>query len=140
MTAFDRTQDPATEPKQAEKSVGELFGELTADFGHLMRQELELAKVETRQQIGRSAKAAGMFGGAGLGSWMAALFLSFALAWLLDQEMNQALAFAIVGAAWAIVAAVMFAAGKRAAKLIEPLPETTKTLKEDVQWAQAQKN
>ena len=79
-----------------------------------------------------------MLGGAGLAGWMALIMLSFALAWLLDQAMNTALAFAIVGVVWLIVAAVLFAKGKRQMKSVQTLPQTKKTIKEDVQWAKAQ--
>jgi len=130
--------DPATQPKQPDKSLGELFSDLTRDFGELFRQEVELAKVETKEELSRAGRAAGMFGGAGLGAWLALLFLSLGLAWLLDQAINRALAFAIVGVVWAIVAAVMALRAKRELKAIRPLPTTVQTVKEDVQWARTQ--
>ena len=34
----------ATEPKLADKSLGELFHDLTTDLGSLVRKEIELAK------------------------------------------------------------------------------------------------
>lgn len=130
----------ATKPKRSDQSLSELFSDMTADLGVLVKKELELAKVEARDELKRAGKAAGMFGGAGVGGWMAALFLSFALAWLLDQAMNTALAFAIVGVLWALAAIVLLSAGKKGFASIKPLPETRETLKEDVQWAKAQKS
>ncbi len=35
-----------TEPKQADKSLGQLFGEMSAELSSLMRAEVQLAKVE----------------------------------------------------------------------------------------------
>jgi branched-subunit amino acid transport protein len=81
-----------------------------------------------------------MMGGAGLAGWLALLFLSLALAWLLDQGLNTALSFAIVGVLWAIVAFVLLSKGKRELKQVETLPVTKQTLKEDVQWAKEQKS
>ena len=130
--------DPATQPKQPDKSLGELFSDLTRDFSELFRKEVELAKVETKEEVARAGRSAGMFGGAGLGAWLALLFLSLALAWLLDQAINRALAFAIVGVVWAIVAVVLALRAKRELKAVRPLPTTVQTLKEDVQWAQTQ--
>ena len=69
---------------------------------------------------------------------MTLLFLSLALAWLLDQAMDTALAFAIVGVLWAIIGAVLALRGKNEMKNVKPLPETVETLKEDVQWAKQQ--
>ena len=42
--------DPATQPKQPDKSLGELFSDLTHDFSELFRKEVELAKVETKEE------------------------------------------------------------------------------------------
>jgi len=127
-----------TEPRRPDQSLGELFGEMTRDVSTLFRKEIELAKLEARQEGKRLGRGAGMFAGAGLAGWLAVLFLSLGLAWLLDQAMNTALAFAIVGVVWAIVAAVLLAQAKKQMKSVEALPETVKTLKEDVQWAKQQ--
>ena len=82
-----------------------------------------------------------MFAGAGVAGWLALLMLSLALAWLLDQALNTALSFAIVGVLWAIVAAVLVARARRNAKaMTPPLSNTTATLKEDVEWAKHQKS
>src|ERR1700742_3339350 len=91
------TYDPATQPKRPEASLGELFSEMTSSLSELFRKEIELAKVEAREEVGRAGKGAAMVGAAGLAGWLALVMLSLALAWLLDQAMNTALAFAIVG-------------------------------------------
>jgi uncharacterized membrane protein YqjE len=124
-----------------DRPLGQLLADMTSEMGTLVRQEIELAKVETKEEVTRAAKAAGSLGGAAIAAHMALLFLSLALAWLLDQAMNRALAFAIVGVVYAIGAAVLFSAGRRQAKLINPVPhQTVDTLKEDVEWAKARKN
>ena len=79
-----------------------------------------------------------MLGAAGLAGWLALLMLSLALAWLLDQGLNTALSFAIVGIAWAIAAAVLLTTGKRRLSNLQTLPQTKETIKEDVEWAKAQ--
>ena len=132
--------DPATTPKRPERTLGELFGEMTSELSTLFRKEVELAKVEGREELKRAGAAAGMFAGAGVAGWLAVLFSSFALAWLLDQAMNTALAFVIVAVLWGIVALVLVSSARKKAKQIKPLPETTDTLKEDVQWLKAQKS
>ena len=79
-----------------------------------------------------------MLGAAGLAGWLALLMLSLALAWLLDQGLNTALSFAIVGIAWAIAAAILLATGKRRLGDLQTLPQTKETIKEDVEWAKTQ--
>ena len=130
----------ATEPLRPEKSLGELFAELTTETGVLFRQELELAKTEAREEASRLTKGVGMLAASGVSAWLAALMLSMALAWLLDKAVDRAVAFLIVGALWAAAAAVLAAIGRKKAAEARPLPETVETLKEDAQWVKAQKN
>ncbi len=130
--------DPATQPRRPEATLGELFGEMTQNVTTLLRKEIELAKLETREEVSRVGRGAGMFAGAGLAAWLTLLFLSLGLAWLLDQAMNTALAFVIVGVVWGVVGAVLALRGKSEMKNVKPLPETVATLKEDVQWAKQQ--
>ena len=130
-----------TEPKAPDKSLRELFSELTSDLSNLFRKEVELAKVETKEEVARAGKAGGMLGGGAFAGWFALLFLSFALAWLLDEWMHTALAFLIVGVLYGIVAAVLVLQGKARMQSVNPVPQqTVETLKEDVQWARAQRS
>jgi len=124
-----------TEPKRADQSLGELFKELTTELGDLLRREVELAKVETREELGRSALGAAAMGAAGVAGLLLLTLASFALAELLDQAMNRALAFAIVAVVWAIVAAALFVNGRNRLKQVRPLPETKRSLEEDKEWA-----
>jgi hypothetical protein len=57
----------------------------------------------------------------------------------LDQALNTALAFAIVGALWAIAAGIMQRSGRIKVAELQGLPQTQETIKEDVEWAKAQK-
>ena len=133
--------DLRVEPLQPDKSLAELFSAMTADLSTLMRKEVELAKVETKQEVARAGKAGGLLGGGAFAGYLAVLFLSFAAAWLLDEVMHVALAFLIVGLVYAVAAAVLIASGRSRLKQVSPVPQqTVETLKEDVQWAKAQKS
>jgi uncharacterized membrane protein YqjE len=128
------------EPLQPDKSIGELFSELTADLGHLVRQEVELAKTEAREEVKRVGKGAGMLAAAGVGALLALILISFAAAWLLDKAMDRGAAFALVALIWAVIAGILALVGKKQLAAAKPLPQTVETLKEDVQWAKAQKS
>jgi len=132
--------DPAIEPKRPDASLGELFSEMTSNLSTLFRQEVQLAKTEARDEVAQAGKAGAMFGAAGVAGFLALLLLSLALAWLLDQAMNTALAFAIVGVLWVIAAAIFASRGRALLGKVRGLPETRDTIKEDVEWAKAQKN
>jgi hypothetical protein len=90
-----------------------------------MRQELELAKAEVRQEITKSGKAAGMLGGAGFAAYMVLLFASIAAWWGLSNVMDQGWAALIITAIWAVIGAVLYAAGRRQMREVHPKPERT---------------
>jgi putative superfamily III holin-X len=118
-------------PRVDDISVGELIRDLTQDLSTLMRQELELAKAEVKQEAVKSGRAASMLGGAGLAGYTFLLFLSLALAVGLGQVMHVARAMLIVAGIWAFAAAVLYSAGRRQLRHVHPKPQrTVDTLKE----------
>jgi len=120
-----RAQDPGG------ASVGELAGSITKDLSTLMRQELDLAKAEVKQEARKSGKAAGMFGAAGFAGYLVLLFASIAGWWGLANVMDEGWAALIVTGVWAVIGAVAFSAGRRQARQIHPTPErTVETVKE----------
>ena len=124
-----------------ERSLGQIVGDLTHDMTTLVKQELDLARTEMKQEAARAGKGAGMLGGAGVAGLLALILASFALSYLLDNWMPVELAFLITTLLWAIVAAVLAARGRAELKKSNPqLPRTQQTLKEDAAWARAQKS
>jgi len=132
--------DLAVEPMRPDASLGELFSEMTQNLGTLLRQEVELAKTEAKEEATAAGKAAAMLVVGAVAAVLALAFLSAGSAWLLDNVMGSALAFALVGAAWVVIAAVLVAVGRRRLSEIGTLPETKQSIKEDVEWAKAQKS
>ena len=129
------------QPDVEGRSLGDLVGEVADDLTRLFRQELELAKVEAKQEATKLGKGAGMLAGAGLAAHVVVLFLSVALMLLLGRVMDLDLAALIVAVLWAIVAGTLASVGRqrlRSAQLT--LEETKATLKEDVQWAKRLKD
>lgn len=124
-----------------ERSLGQIVGDLTHDMTTLVKQELDLARTEMKQEAARAGKGAGMLGGAGVAGLLALILASFALSYLLDNWMPVELAFLITTLLWAIVAAVLASRGRAELKKSNPqLPRTQQTLKEDAAWARAQKS
>jgi hypothetical protein len=138
LQAFDLRTDQGGPD---ERGLGELVKEMTGELSELLHKEIELAKVETKEELAKAGKTGGMFAGAGIAGWLALVFGSFALAWGLDSYMPTWLAFLLVGLAYAAVAAVLFIQGRNTAKTINAVPEQTlETLKEDLEWAKAQRS
>jgi hypothetical protein len=130
---------PGRAPDVSERSFGELVGELSDDLSRLVRQEIQLAKVEAREDLAKAGRGAGMLGGAGLAGLLTLLFLSLALMFALANVMDVGWAALIVGVLWGVAAAVLAAAGRSGLRrATPPLEQTTETLKEDAQWVRRQ--
>jgi hypothetical protein len=122
-----------------ERKLGELFADLSRDFSTLMRQEMELAKAELREEASKAGRAGGMLGAAAVAGLLTLFLLAWAAAWGLSEIVPEGVAFLIVGVVVGIVALSLFLAGKKQLANIRAVPdETVETLKEDVQWAKAQ--
>lgn len=119
-----------SEVKAANTSLGDLLGEVTRDLSTLIRQEMALARAELKESAGKAAKGAGTLGGAAYAAGMAVLFLSIALWWALALLVGGGWSGVIVAVIWAVVAAILFAVGRKEIAQIDGAPQTVETLKE----------
>ncbi|MFE5407364.1 phage holin family protein [Microbacterium sp. NPDC056569] len=120
-----------SQQKAAETSLGELVGEVSRDLSELMRKELELAKAELSESAKRAGAGAGLLGGAGYAGLMAVFFLSVALWWGLgDLIDNLGWSAVIVAVLWGVIAAILYALGRKRLKTVQGAPKTVETVKE----------
>lgn len=125
------TEIPEPPPTAAEStSLGDLLGQVTADMSTLMRQEVELAKVELKQSATRAGKGAGMFAGAALAGYFVLLFLSIALWQALGSLIGLGWSGLIVAVIWGIIAAILAMRGRKEMRKIKGMPQTSETLQE----------
>jgi uncharacterized membrane protein YqjE len=119
-----------------ERSLSELLSDVTSEIATLFRKEVELARVETSEQVSRAAKAGAMLGAAAVVGFLTLILLAFAAAWGLSEVVPEGVAFLIVGVLFGIVAAVLASVGKKRIASVSPVPDqTVQTLKADVQVA-----
>jgi hypothetical protein len=124
------------ERDESTSTIGELLGELTGELQALLRAEVELAKIETREELHRATDVGKKIGVAAGAAILAVLLVSFAAAWGLAEVMPAGLAFLIIGVVYAVVAAVFGMQARERLEGVNPMPEQTiETVKEDVQWA-----
>src|SRR5947209_19717065 len=90
-----------------DRSLSDLLSEVTGELATLFRKEVELARVETSEQVSRAAKAGAMLGAAAVIGFLTLILLAFAAAWGLAAVMPNGLAFLIVGVVFGIVAAIL---------------------------------
>jgi len=131
--------DLHVQPIEADRSLGELFARLGDDLGQLVSTQVELARKEISEEAKDAGRVAGLFGVGSLIAYLALTLFCFAAAWGLSEVVPEGVAFLIVGAVVAVVAAVLMLLGRsrlEAAKKVAP--ETVETLKEDVQWTRQQ--
>lgn len=125
-------------PPYADVPLPELLRQLSSDTATLVRQEMQLARAELTEK-GKIAAASGTgFGAAaifGLGAFgaLTAAFVALVALWL--PLWAAALIIAVV---YGIVAAVAAQRGKKALDEIgAPVPQTTQSVKEDVEAVRA---
>ncbi len=122
--------DTGAHAKTEPASLGDLLGDVTRDMSTLMRQELDLAKVELKDTAVRAGKGSAMLAAAGIAGHFVLLFLSVALWWALGTLWGLGWSGVVVALVWAIVAAVLAVLGKKKLKEAKGLPQTSETLQE----------
>ena len=129
-------------PDVSQLGVGELLKNVTNDLSTLVNQEIELAKLEIRQEVKKTGTIVGGFAGAGFAGSYVVLFLSLTLMFALATAFSSFTWGALVVAAvWAVVGLVLFVRARATAKTLNAKPEVTvQTLKEDKEWLKTRKS
>ena len=124
-----------------DRSLGQIVSDVAQDLSTLVRQELDLAKTEVKQEASRAGKGVGLLGGAGVAGHLALVFISLCAMFVLNNAMPIEAAALIVTVFWVIVAALLALSGKKALDRTNPaLPQTQRSLKEDAAWVKQQKS
>ncbi|MDQ6776380.1 MAG: phage holin family protein [Actinomycetota bacterium] len=113
--------------------------ELSEQTTTLVRQELELAKLELTEKGKHAGIGAGMFGAAGIVGLYAIGALTACLILALASAVDGWLAALIVAAVYGAVAGLLALSGKsKVQQAVPPVPEqTAESVKEDVQWTKS---
>ena len=133
-----------------ERSIGELFGQLTQDMTLLVRQELQLARTEMTEKLSKLTANLISVGAGGFVAYLGGLALMAALILAVRDLANISLAWSalIVGGILAIVGYVMLQRGLKELKRTELAPrrsvenikDDVQSIKDDVQWAKEQRS
>ncbi len=119
-----------------ERTVGELFGQLTQDLSLLVRQETQLAKVEIQEKISRASRDLVSLAAGGIVALVGGLALTAAMILLLVDPIGLEpwLAALLVGALLAAGGYALLRGGLRDLKTLDPAPRrTVESVKEDIQ-------
>jgi Flp pilus assembly protein TadB len=119
-----------------DRSLGELFSELTQETTTLVRQEMRLAKAEMSQKASRVGKDVGFLAAGGAVAYAGLLAILAGAIYLLGLVIPLWLSALLVGLVVAVVGYFLVRKGLDALKQEDLAPrETMETLKEDKEWA-----
>jgi hypothetical protein len=126
---MDQTRD--------DRSLGELFGDLTRSLSTLIRQELELARTEMTARAGRLSQGAGMVGVGGALLYAAVLgAMAVVTLGLVELGLAAWLAALVVTIVVAVLGGLLVASGRGELKKADLVPRRTiETVREDADWA-----
>jgi uncharacterized membrane protein YqjE len=125
-----------TRTELRDHGTGELIKDLSGQVSRLVRQEVELAKLEMTEKGKKLGVGAGMLAGAAVAMLLMLASLTAFLIIVLALAMPWWAAALIVTAVWGAIAAVLALRGRdKVREMGKPVPEQTiETVKEDVQW------
>jgi uncharacterized membrane protein YqjE len=123
-----------------ERSLGEMFAELSRETRTLVQQQLQLAKTELTEKASKMGKGVGLLVGGGLIAYGGLLSIIAAMVLILIVIGLPPWAAALVGGVLvAGIGYLLIRSGLAALKPQELTPrKTIDTLKEDAQWLKAQ--
>ena len=119
-----------------ERSIGELFGQLTQDLSLLVRQETQLAKTEIQEKISRASRDLVALAAGGIVALIGGFAIAAAIILLLVDPIGLEpwLAALLVGVLLAGGGYLMLQKGLRDLKTVDPAPRrTVESVKEDIQ-------
>lgn len=123
------SQGSGARPERADvasQSLGELVADLSETTTRLLRQEVALARTETRTEVQAAGRAIGTLAVAGGLALVALILLSLAASRGLSEYMDPAWAYVIVGGIWVVLAGILYSAGRKTLAELNPVPERTK--------------
>ena len=128
------------ETQRDDRSLGDLFGDLSRQLGTLIQKEIQLAKTEMTARVTTIGRDAAMMGAGGALAYAALLIGLMALAFLLAELVNSFwLGFLIVAVIVGVIAAVLIQRGRSELQKTDLAPKATiETIKEDAEWAKEQ--
>lgn len=120
-----------------DQRLSELFNQVANDLGVLMATQIELAKVELRDEAVRVGHTARLLGAGAASAVLAAVLLAFAAAWGIGEALDSpGLGFMITGALAGAAALAMVMRGRSQMRRMTPIaPRTMGTLRDDARLA-----
>lgn len=126
--------------RRDERSLGDLFGDLSRQVSTLVRKEIDLARTEVTSRARAATQDAALVGAGGLLAYAGLLVLLAAgVLLLIDTGFEPWLAALLVSVVVMAIGAALMWRGREGLRTTNLAPERTiETLKEDAEWAKEQ--
>ena len=120
-----------------ERSLGDLFSDLSRETTTLVRQEVQLAKAELTQSATEAVRGIGMLVAGGAVAYAGLFFLLLAIVFgLIEAGWDAWLSALVVGLVVVALGAILVLRARESLKPANLAPRRTlETLKEDQEWA-----
>ena len=129
---------PGGPPPPRRRPIGAVVSSVADGLRSLLRQEVELAKIEMKEAAAAKAKGVALMVAAGLMGLFALVFMAVAGAAALDLVLPTWAAYLIVGGVFVLLSLVLVLAARPALRAPATPELTQRTLKEDAEWAKKQ--
>jgi uncharacterized membrane protein YqjE len=138
MTTTERAPSNGARPLEG-RPTGELLASISTDVVTLVRQEVELAKLEVTEALAARMVAMAVGAVAGVFAILLLVFLGLAASQALTYVIPSWAARLVVASAFGAVVLMALPLALRLLRKPELRPaETMRTTKEDIEWAKAQ--
>ena len=123
-----------------ERSLGDLFGDLSRQLSTLIRKEIDLARTEMTNRARSATQDAALIGAGGALAYAGLLvLLGAAVLLLVDAGLEPWLAALLVAVVAIAIGGALVLRGREGLKRTSLTPERTiETLKDDAEWAKEQ--
>jgi uncharacterized membrane protein YqjE len=121
-----------------DRSLAEIIKDTLSNVQDIIRSEVQLAKIEVKQEAVKASAAGLMFGAAAVTGFLGLGFCCLCIVYALALVLPAWAAALIVGVALCIIAGIAASIGMERWKKIKMPEKTMFTVKEDVEWMRSQ--
>ena len=141
MAPVNRSSTYDQTPPGSGGSLGDTVTGIIEDLQNIVRGEVQLARTEIKEDVGKLGKAAGMLGAAAFLALVGFIFLMLGVTYLLNKSIEMWMAAGLVGLVLLIIGGIFAMVGKNRMQEANLVPDKTiESLKEDKEWASRQMN
>lgn len=124
--------------KGGERTFADILKDAVSNIQDIIRSEVRLAKIETKEELSKASAAAVMFGAAAVMGLFGFGFCLLCAVYALALVMTAWAAALVVGVGLLVIGGILLSVGVGRWKKVKMPQKTMFTVKEDVEWMRSQ--